>query len=521
MADTALGRRGFLALLGGLGLAGCSFRTDPNVGTIKADKDLSLSGPALKRSGSLGFRWMDSGDLKAPFEQAVFDAYSRKNSQVKVTYDGTSWDRIDEVVPLGIRNNSAPDVFAIPNDVPTNVAVNQGWLSPLDDVIPDFDKWKRTFPSTAFVPGVLVFDGKTYGFPLSSSKRLGYMLFYDVEFLKRADLDPRMQRFTWNEFRAACKKITKQGDGKYYGLMTQGLALGPIAAVLAETAGLPNFGNGWNTAGGGGANANIDYRTGEFTFTDPRVQAAIELLLAIKSDGSFYPGYLSLDDADSRARMPQGVAGMIFDGPWDIPAWPTIDPGYKFDIALPPMPNDGRPHTLAYQEVGANSPFLYAKSKNKDIAGQLFSYMGSQAGQRAMVEITQGNLTSVMPDVNTAALQTSLVDAKAKTATGYANETLRLAPLPQIRNPATANAMLMQQPTVPTFPTVVQGIFSGQVKNIPKAMKALQDSYDKSLDDAIKAARKKGFDVSRDDWKFPNWDPAVNYTTADYQELSK
>lgn len=516
MAGTALGRRGFLALLGGLGLAGCSFRTDPNIGTIKADKNLSLPGPALKRSSSVGFRWMDSGDLKAPFEQAVFDAYSRKNSQVKITYDGTSWDRINEVVPLGIRNNSAPDVFAIPNDVPTNVAVNQGWLSPLDDIIPDFDKWKRAFPSTTFVPGVLVFDGKTYGFPLSSSKRLGNMLFYDVEFLKRADLDPKTQRFAWADFRAACKKITKQGNGKYYGLMTQGLALGPIAGMLAEIAGLPNAGSVSVNNGG-----SIDYRTGEYTFTDPRMIAAIELLLAIKSDGSIYPGYLSLDDATSRARMPQGVAGMIFDGPWDIPAWPAINPGYKFDIALPPMPNDRKPHTLAYQETGANSPFLYAKSKNKDVAGQLFSYMGSQAGQRAMVEITQGNLTSVMPDVNTAALQTSLVDPKAKTATNYANETLRLAPLPQIRNPATAKVFLLQQPVVPTFATVVQGIFSGQVKNVPKAMKSLQDAYDKSLDDAIKAAQKKGYKVSRDDWKFPNWDPATNYTAADYEELSQ
>jgi multiple sugar transport system substrate-binding protein len=138
-----------------------------------------------------------------------------------------------------------------------------------------------------------------------------------------------------------------------------------------------------------------------------------------------------------------------------------------------------------------------------------------------MVEITQGNLTSVMPDVNTAALQTSLVDAKAKTATGYANEILRLAPLPQIRNPATAETLLLQEPVVPTFATVVQGIFSGQVKNVPKAMKSLQDAYEKSLDHAIKAARKKGYKVSRDDWKFPNWDPARSYTTADYEELSK
>ena len=509
-ASSDLGRRQFLGLIGGVGaaaLGGCSFRTDPDIDTIKAAK-LTIPGPALHRSGSSSFRWMDSGDLKAPYEEAVFDAYSRKNSQVKVTYDGTSWDRINEVVPLGIRNGSAPDVFAVPNNVPTNVAVSNGWLSPIDDVVPNFEQWKRSFPATSFVPGVLVFDGKTYGFPLSSSKRMGMMLFYDVEYLKRADVDPKTDRLTWAEFRAACKKVTKQGNGKYYGLMTQGLALGPIAAMFAEIAGLPHAGD-------------IDYRTGEYTFTDPRLEAAIELLLQVKSDGSIYPGYLSLNDATSRARMPQRVAGMIFDGPWDIPAWPVINPHYDFDIALPPMPDNRKPHYLAYQEVGANSPFLYAKSKHKDIAGQIFSYMGSQAGQRAMMEITKGNLTSVMPDVNTAAQESSLLDAKAKTAYGYANEVLRLAPLPQIRNPATADALLLQQPVVPTYPTVVQGIFSGQVKNIPKALKSLQSSYEKSLDDAIKAAQKKGSKVSRDDWKFRNWHPTQNYTAADYAGLAR
>ena len=98
---------------------------------------------------------------------------------------------------------------------------------------------------------------------------------------------------------------------------------------------------------------------------------------------------------------------------------------------------------------------------------------------------------------------------------------LRLAPLAQIRNPATADVLLLQQPVVPTFPNVIQGIVTGQVKNIKKAMNSLQAAYEKSLDDAIKAAQKKGSKVSRDDWKFTNWDPARNYTAADYEGLAR
>jgi multiple sugar transport system substrate-binding protein len=56
----------------------------------------------------------------------------------------------------------------------------------------------------------------------------------------------------------------------------------------------------------------------------------------------------------------------------------------------------------------------------------------------------------------------------------------------------------------------------------PKAaLKDLQDRSEAELARAIKAAQAKGAKVSRDDWKFPNWDPAKDYTEDDYKALKQ
>ena len=39
---------------------------------------------------------------------------------------------------------------------------------------------------------------------------------------------------------------------------------------------------------------------------------AVELLLQLKSDGSAFPGVMSMNAPQARALMPQGAAGMIF-----------------------------------------------------------------------------------------------------------------------------------------------------------------------------------------------------------------
>ena len=470
---------------------------------------LPQSGAKLP-TGNVTFTWMDSDDLKAMFEQPFFDAYHKAHPNITIHYDGFAWSQINEIVPLGVRNGNAPDVFAMPQNVPPAEAVNQGWVSPLDDVIPNFSQWRAAFPFGALIPGVHVFNGKVYTFPATSNKRLGHMTMYNLDYMQQAGYDPASNPLTWDQFRAAAKKMTDQGKGQYYGLMLAGQSAPGLAGVVSDLAQLAG-------AVGGGTN----WKTGEYNYTDPQYLAAIQLLLAIKADGSIFPGFMGLGDAEARARVPQGVAGMILDGPWDIPKWPQTNPSFKFGVASPPIPNSGKPTPLTYQETGANQSWLFAKSKYKEVAGDMYYYIGSLAGQTETVIASQGNLTSEFPQANQQAERTNLLNPLAKKAADLADQLMLIGPMPQVRNPDEAQVILELKPVHPDLGEITQGLFTGQVKDAKSAIQTYNDNMNKALDDAIKAAQAKGAKVSRQDWVFPNWDPTKAYTGADYQALPK
>jgi multiple sugar transport system substrate-binding protein len=93
---------------------------------------------------------------------------------------------------------------------------------------------------------------------------------------------------------------------------------------------------------------------------------------------------------------------------------------------------------------------------------------------------------------------------------------MKLAPGPELRNPDVALLYLEMKALTPDFGTTVQGIFSGQLSDPKKAMQDLQDRATKELERALKAAQEKGAKVSRDDFRFPNWDTTRDFTPADY-----
>jgi len=459
----------------------------------------------------VNFRWIDSGDLKALFYKPFFEAYTKAHPNITTTYDALPWAQINTIVPLGVQNGNAHDAFALPQTVPAGQAVREGWVAPLDDIIPNFAEWKARFPFGSFIEGVHVFNGKTYTFPVTSSKRYGTLLLYNTDYLKQAGYDPAGKPFTWDEFRAAAKKLTEQGKGQYYGFIIGGKDAGQFSGIVSNLARMAG-------AASGGLQI-VNWKTGQYNYTSDQFIAAIELLLALKSDNSIFPGSLSLNGPEARSRMPQGVAAMILEGPWNIPQWPRENANFNFEVASQPVPNSGTPTPLTYEETGANQQWVYAKSPNKAIAGDIFSYIGSEDGQVALVVASQGNLGALFPNAVARAQQSRELDPHARRAIDLFNNQVRLGPLPQVRNPDQAQLQLELKSLSPDFGAVVQGLFTGQLKDTKAAMKDLQDRSEAELERALKAAQGKGAKVSRDDWKFANWDPTRDYTEADYKAL--
>ena len=141
---------GATALMVG-GLAACSVETGGSDGPApdEAAGDFEFAYDP-EASDSAQLLWMDSGDLKSVFISAVIDAFGEQFPEVTTQYDGSGWDQVNQVVPLGIRNGSAPDVFALPQNVPAETAINEGWVQPLDDVLPDFATWRATRGGAGF-----------------------------------------------------------------------------------------------------------------------------------------------------------------------------------------------------------------------------------------------------------------------------------------------------------------------------------------------------------------------------------
>jgi multiple sugar transport system substrate-binding protein len=516
-----LSRRQVLAWMGGAGavlaLPACDVQTsaDDPAGVATGAPQIEIPEPKVSiPTENVTFRWVDSGDLKALYQRPVFAAYSKKHPNIKTQYDGTGWDQVNQVVPLGIRNGSAPDVFALPQNVPAATAIAEGWVRPIDDLIPDFDQWKAKFPPNTLVPGVHIFNDRVYSWPLSSLRRLNFMLFYDTEYLQAAGYDdPGTQLGSWDELRQAARKITEQGKGKYFGLMLGAPQLRGIVSALANTAGWRGIEGDSPDAGG------FDLLTGRYNYADPIILEAIDLLRAMQSDKSLFPGFLGLKDVDARGRMPNRVAGMIFDGPWDIPAWPKANPDWKFDLIKLPPQEKGAAYTVPFQERGANASWVYAKTKYPQIAADLYSYMGSVDGQTQLVILSQGNLVSMIPEANEKAQIPQLLDPHARKATELAKSLMRNAPVPAIRNADAAAVALELKVVKPNFNDIMEGVFSGQIGDAKAELTKLNDSLNANLDRAIAAAKTKGAEVTREDWTFSNWKPAQEYTKADYDAL--
>lgn len=467
-------------------------------------------------SEDITFRWIDSGDLKALFYHEFHAAYTEKHPNVEIQYDALPWTEINQIVPLGVQSGDAHDIFAMPQDIPSAQAVAEGWVAPLDDIIPNFEEWKARFPLGSFIDGVHVFDGLTYTFPQTSAKRYATMMFYNSELMEQAGYDPEAERLTWDEFRDAARVITEQGQGQYYGLLFGGQSSGRFAELVRNLARMA----GASSGSFGGQFQDIDWRTGDYVYTSDEYLAAIELLMAINDDGSVFPGAMSLNEAEARAQFPQGIAGMLLQGPWTIPQWQNDHPDFAFGLASQPVPNSGEALPMTYEETGSNQLWVYANSPYKEIAGDMFSYIGTIDGQVAIMAATGGNLRALIPEAVEIAQETVELDPYASTALALYDEQLRLGPMVTVRNPAVAQVALEGRALQPNLGQLVQGLLTGQLSDPQAEMQDLYERANAELDRAIAAAQEAGAEVSRDDFVFANWDPTEEYTADKYEELS-
>jgi len=257
LSNRSITRRRALQIGAGAGLA--AFAVPGAAGHVAAQAStpgvITIPEPQVELpTNNVTFRWIDSGDLKSYFYRPFFEAYQQAHPNITIQYDPLPWSEIGQIVPLGVRNGDAHDVFAMPQEIPSTQAVQEGWVAPLDDIIPDFPAWKERFPLGAFVEGVHVFNGKTYTFPVTSDKRYNTLTFYNPALMEVTGYNPAETPLTWDAFRDAARKITEAGQGQVYGLVLGGKTPGALASFVR------NLGR---MAGRPASTTDIDWKTGE------------------------------------------------------------------------------------------------------------------------------------------------------------------------------------------------------------------------------------------------------------------
>lgn len=410
------------------------------------------------------FRWLDSGDTKGVFLRQAIPAYGEARG-IETVYDGLPWNEIATVVPLGIRNGTAPDAFALPMGMEPSVALAEGWIQPIEDHIPDFHTWKAAYPAGSFVEGINVFGGKTYGFPFSAERRFNNALLFNQDLMNEAGYDHinKDRALTFDEMRDAARKIAASGRPGFIIGGNQINRWGDAVTMLAMRGGA--------TVGSAGLVQGMDLNTGEYIFGSDEFVAAVELLLALNTDGTVFPGALSINAPQAREYITQGAAGMIIQGPWNIPIWEAKAPEFNFGVSPGPAPDEarlGNPVWVMQLPNSTNMMWLNAAAKNPAFAGDFFHWLGSLDGQVPYANVVSCADPAIFPET----VDLADLTERAKWMLRMAETYVRIAPNPFVRNPVLSAVAAAYVDPTPNLSQAIQGLFAGQLSGVKQWLTA-------------------------------------------------
>lgn len=491
-------RRRALQFAGAAGLAattaGCVDTSDaPSTGTGPSAGVFEIPDWAEAPSEDVKLRWVDSGDQKALFWKAFFEKYTEKFPNIKVDYQGTNWNTIQESITLGLRNGTAPDVFQLPGSIAPAVAVGEGYLKSYDEVMPDLESIKDKLPTGMIANGITEFDGKIYPLPVTQQS-FSVLLLINKDLAAKAEIDVD-QDFTMDSFGAAVRAATKAGGGEYYGLIE----------FLAQSNGMNNPVNWISQLSGmqGGADndvlGSINHKTGEINYTDPLLAEVVDWYLGLQKDGVFVPGSVSLDAPGARERFPQDQSVFIFQGPWNIGLWGISHPQFNLGVTRIPVQDNANTGFLTRTPGGGNKYCIAASSEHPDVVGNIFSYLLSDQGQQQWDHYCGSGDPAAFGETGAAP------NPLHKSVYGFEETYARIGPSAAVRNPdVVAATQVLVQPS-PNLHEVYTALFTGQTDDIKGELQSLQDRANKALDEAIATAKKDGANVSREDFVFSDW----------------
>ncbi|GCE15135.1 ABC transporter substrate-binding protein [Tengunoibacter tsumagoiensis] len=440
---------------------------------------------------------------QAPWVNNEIRLFEKSHPHIKIRKVTQGTGLYDTLFALAIKGNQVPDIFMIPETPMMNKQIAKGWLLPVDRWADH--AWKARFPTGALQEGSNIFNGKLYTAPLSGMAP-GLLLYINNAVFKQAGLVNRdgsvLVPQTWDDVTHAAESIQKKSNGTVYGFGFGNVGFSVLSwwmDVFIRGAG--SVGGAGNTFGLFG---NLDYRVGKYTYaTDRNYADCIDLFLDWKRRNYFYPDSLSVSDEVARVFFEQGKFGMIVGGVWNQAEWTSHHfTDYSLTTLVSPTTI---PAGYFYHTNGGSFFGISAKTQHPEEAWAWFDWLYSPETGKRWVQM--GEDLSVYPQNNDPALVTL---APFRQYIGMTNYTLA-GPDPSIRNPETAHVLLT--PMKPDIGDVLTGIYTGQIADSSEALSALANRSQNILSDSITLAQQQGYNVSINDFIFPDWDILQPYIT--------
>lgn len=296
-------------------------------------------------------------DYKKEVFKQMIDGFEKEHPEYEVEYQEAPWgDDFETKLNTGFASGTAPDVIHYSLSS-IGARVPMGQYECLDDYAGDWDGLEDYYDSAIEAGSI---GGKLYGIPYTPDAR---MLAINTELFEKAGLDPDAPPATWDELKAAQKKLLIKDDSGTvkqcgFGLPTSGTNINQYLEIFSVQNGVENL---------------VDEGSNEILFNTPEAVEAMEFLKELKDIG-----VVDWDNtqADQNPFF-SGRAAMTILSENEIKNHNTGELEGKIKIV--PMFKKETAGTFC----GMHFMFMNANSKQKEGAWELIKYMCSEESMEA------------------------------------------------------------------------------------------------------------------------------------------
>jgi len=272
----------------------------------------------------------------------VLEGFSKEYPDIEIELVQLSWSTGFDKIVTAIAANAPLDVVELGNTWVANFAA-QGAILPLSEQ--DLAKYK-SFPGMNSAE----YFGKYYGYPWLLGTRA---MFYNVDLMKKAGLDPNNPPETWSQLLEAAKKVSQVPGA--YGI---GLPAGEVYSPWQEWFLLAVWGNNGDVV-------SKDLKKATLNTPEVRETAIFYQELSKYS--------MKSKQKDLGEAFGQGKLGFLVSGAWSIGSLAQSYPNLNFGVCFIPKPDkaDGVHASFLGGEILA----IPRQCKNIDAAKKLIEYL--------------------------------------------------------------------------------------------------------------------------------------------------